>query len=255
MDALDRDKRQRGRVTIERALYLVDGAVMLRKRIVGHDTRVVVTHDAALRSVVEVRRGRLVIPLAGGDVVAPARFVLAVPPRSVLALRFEHAEVIADGLGAAHALDDHATPAIEIAPAPGSSARRAVALGGALVARLDPDAGVANVLVRARAALHAAIGEPAPVRSAADAVGIAPETLARGFADAYRIAPKQYCQRARLFDAAMLLFDGASVLEAALRAGFNDLTRFYVQFRRLLGGTPGQYARIRKRQELAARAR
>jgi AraC-like DNA-binding protein len=84
---------------------------------------------------------------------------------------------------------------------------------------------------------------------------MAPETLARRFADAYRITPKQYCHRARLFDAAILLFDGASVLDAALRAGFNDLTRFYTQFRRLLGGTPGAYARIRQRQDAVARAR
>lgn len=255
MAALEPDRRRRGRITIERALYLVDGAVMLRQRMVGHDTRVVVTHDAALRSVVDVRRGRLVFPLAGGDVVAPARFVLAVPPRSILPLRFEHAEVIADGLGAPHALDDHAAPAVEVAAAPGASARRTVALGGALIARLDADAGVAASLVRARAGLHAALGEPAPVRRVADAVGLAPETLARRFCEAYRVAPKQYCQRARLFDAAMRLFDGASVLDAALRAGFNDLTRFYVQFRRLLGGTPGQYARIRKRQDHAARDR
>jgi len=251
---VDGDLRRRGQVTIARSLYLVDGAVMLRKRIVGHDTRVVVTHDAALRSVVEVCRGRLVIALPAGEVVAPPRFVLAMPPRSVVAMRFEHAEVIADGLGAMRALDDHDRPAIEDV-APAASAYRAVMARGALVARLDPDAGVALALVRARRALHDAIADPAPVRIAAAAAGLAAETLARRFADAYQISPKQYCQRARLFDAAMLLFDGASVLDAALRAGFNDLTRFYVQFRRLLGGTPGQYAQIRKRQELVARAR
>jgi AraC-like DNA-binding protein len=244
--------QRRGGIVVERSLYLAQGVAMLRQRFYGDDTRSIVTHDAGVRSSVEVRRGRLVIPLPSGDIVAPTRFVLAVPPRSILALRFEQAEVVTEGTGAAHRLDDHATPAIEAVVA---SSPLAMAVAGHVLARLDPDAGVAAPLVRARAALHAAIGTSAPVRVAAAAAGMAPETLARRFADAYRITPKQYCHRARLFDAVILLFDGVPVLDAALRAGFNDLTRFYAQFRRLLGGTPGAYARIRKRQDAAARAR
>jgi hypothetical protein len=47
----------------------------------------------------------------------------------------------------------------------------------------------------------------------------------------------------------------AGRVDAALRAGFNDLTRCYAQLRRVLGGTPGEYAEIRNRQDPAARAR
>jgi AraC-like DNA-binding protein len=245
--------RRRGNIVFERSLYIADGTVMLRHRFTGNDTRVLITHDGAMRSVVEVRRGRVVMPLASGEVIAPARFVLAVPPRSIVPIRFEHADVVSDGGCATRVLDEHAVPAIE-AVAPSSAVRDAIACPGPVVAVLDPDAGVACALARARAALHAAIGEPAPVRFAATAAGLAPETLVRQFSDAYRITPKQYCHRARLFDAAVLLFEGASVLDAALRAGFNDLRRFYVQFRRLLGSTPGEYARIRKRQDAAASA-
>jgi AraC-like DNA-binding protein len=244
-------RRRLGGVTLERALYVADGLVMMRQRFAGDDTRLIITHEAAMRAVVEVWCGRLVVPLATGDIVAPARFVLAVPPRSILPIRFEHAVVITDGTCATRPLDRHATPVIEAAPI-GLGARRAVVCSGDVVASLDPDAGVAALLVRARAALHAAVGALAPVRAAAEAARMAPETLTRRFAAAYRITPKRYCQRARLFDAAILLFDGASVLDAALRAGFNDLSRFYTQFRRLLGGTPGQYAAIRNRQDAEA---
>jgi AraC-like DNA-binding protein len=252
-EALPLGIRRRGGIVLERSLYVAGGTVMLRQRFTGDDTRVLITHDAALRSLVEVRRGRVVMPLAGGDVIAPSRFVLAVPPRSIVPIRFEHAEVVSDGGCATRALDEHAVPVIE-AVASWRGAREALTSGGPVVAALDADAGVASSLVRGRAALHTAIGEPAPVRVAAAAAGLAPETLVRQFSAAYRITPKQYCQRARLFDAAVLLFEGVSVLDAALRAGFNDLTRFYVQFRRLLGGTPGEYARIRKRQDAAASA-
>jgi methylphosphotriester-DNA--protein-cysteine methyltransferase len=250
--------QRRGRITLERSLHVVDGVLVLRQRFAGDDTRWVVTHDAALRALVEVRSGRLVVPLASGDVVAPPRFVLAVPPRSILPLRFEDAEVDSLGTCAFDRLDAHASPAIEAArDEPALSpprAYRAVLRPGPVLAQLDADAGVAGLLVRARAVLHAAIASPAPVRIAAAAVGIAPATLTRRFTEAYQMAPKLYCHRARLFDAATLLLQGASVIDAALRAGFNDLTRFYVQFRRRLGETPAAYARIRKRQEAPAQA-
>jgi len=42
---------------------------------------------------------------------------------------------------------------------------------------------------------------------------------------------------------------GATILEAAFDAGFRDVKRFYVQFKRLLGATPGSYAQVKKRQD------
>jgi AraC-like DNA-binding protein len=231
---------RRGGVVLDRSVRFAGGAVLMRHRFVGDDVRVIVTHEAALRSLVEVRSGALSFPLAGGEVFAPRRFVLAVPPRCVLPIRFRAAEVVTDGVGAPRALDRHAAAAMEV---DGADARA----HGEVLARLDPDAGVPPPIVHARACLHELLDHVAPVQRAAERVGIAPETLARAFARAYGITPKQYCHRARLFDAAIRLLEGASVLDAALRAGFNDLTRFYVQFRGLLGSTPGRYARIRRR--------
>jgi AraC-like DNA-binding protein len=221
---------------------------MLHQRFVGTDTRVVVTHEASLRSVVDVRVGRLLFVAAHGEVPAPARFVLALPPRSVVVMRFDGADVSTAGTGAPRALDGHRVPSLEALPA-AASAHDAVARPHAVIARIDPDRGVPADLADARAALHDAIGALAPVRAAAARIGLRTETLARRFAAAYGITPKRYCQWARLFDAAVRLFDGASVVDAALEAGFNDIKRCYVQFRRLFGATPGQYAAIRKRQD------
>jgi len=99
--------------------------VTLRQRFVGDDTRSIITHGAALRSLVEVVRGELTIPLATGEITAPRRFVLSVPPRSILRLRFERAEVVTEGIGATRALDGHATPALEAVPAAGWRTRGA----------------------------------------------------------------------------------------------------------------------------------
>jgi AraC-like DNA-binding protein len=224
----------RGGIVVRRSLRIESGVPVLRQRFVGSDVRAVVTHDASVRSLVDVRAGRLWLGAAGSQVLAPARFLLAVPPRSVIVMRFEAADVRAEGTGAVGALDAHPVPSLE---------------GAQATTPLDPDRHVAPDLAIARARLHDVIGEPAPVRAVAALVGLRAETLARRFAAAYGIEPKRYCQRARLFDAAVRLFAGASIVDAALDAGFNDLKRFYVQFRPLLDATPGQYVAIRKRQD------
>src|SRR5262245_21701125 len=97
---------RRGGIVLERSVrFARDGAVMLRQRFAGDDLRVIVTHRGSLRSLVEVRAGSVSFALAGGEVAAPRRFVLAVPPRSVLPIRFRAADVVSDGAGAARALD------------------------------------------------------------------------------------------------------------------------------------------------------
>jgi AraC-like DNA-binding protein len=45
------------------------------------------------------------------------------------------------------------------------------------------------------------------------------------------------------------LLSGAQVVEAGLDAGFSDVGRFYAAFRRLVGATPGRYARVKNRQD------
>lgn len=52
-----------------------------------------------------------------------------------------------------------------------------------------------------------------------------------------------------MFDAVIVLLTGARILDAALRAGFGDVTRFYTHFRKMLETTPGTYAAIKNRQD------
>lgn len=244
----------RGAITLRRQLLRAeDGLVGLAQVFEGDGVRVIVTHGAWLLALVEVARGDVGFPLARGEVVPPRRFILSLPPRTVLPMRFEAAVVRSEGvasftdgvLGPKAALLDAGS--VEQAPL---DLRRARASAGApLVAALDADVGVAAHVARARRALHGMLARPAPVRDAARGAGVAPETLTRAFEDAYRITPKQYCHRARLFAGALRLLAGKTILEAAFDAGFNDVTRFYTQFRRLLGATPGAYTAIRKRQD------
>lgn len=115
---------------------------------------------------------------------------------------------------------------------------------------LAADEGVPAPWVQARRLLHHVLAHPAPVRHVSQQLDVCPETLSRRFSRAYGLSAKQYCHKARLFEAVLRIISGATIVESAFTAGFCDLKRFYQQFRRILGTTPGEYSRVKKRQDL-----
>lgn len=244
----------RGTIKLRRKLLRAEGGLVgLAQEFEGDGVRVIVTHGACLLALIETSKGAVSFPLASGELAAPRRFLLSLPPRSVLPIRFDRAIVRSHGVASFAPLVSE-TPALlrtrlDAVPLDLRGAREAARAD--LLCSLDADAGVAPYVARARRKLHDMLGRVAPVRDAARDAGVAAETLARAFQHAYQISPKQYCHRARLFAAALRLLSGKAIVETALDAGFNDVTRFYTQFRRLLGSTPAAYTAIRKRQDAA----
>lgn len=71
--------------------------------------------------------------------------------------------------------------------------------------------------------------------------GYSPGHLIRAFRQHYAITPHAYLVNRRIQFAQKVLKDGASIVEAALAAGFADQAHFQRVFKRLLAATPGQY--------------
>src|SRR4051812_21040470 len=91
---------RRGALVVERTLLRASpGVTALRQRFTGSDERVVVTHAAGIVALVNVLDGRLSFEVGGRESVAPQRFVLAIPRRSCVRLRFSNAVVTSDGVG------------------------------------------------------------------------------------------------------------------------------------------------------------
>jgi AraC-like DNA-binding protein len=218
----------------------------------GSGERVIVTHAAGLLADVRVLSGRVELATATQRSVAPDHFVLIVPQRSVLRVHYHDALVESDGLGSFEPIPG---PACLRRARPNLALTLEALLATELSVELPADHGVSLPLVAARALLHDHLHALAPVRRAARESDMNPDVFARRFQRAYGLLPKQYCTRARLFDAVLQLCRGLSIADTAFAAGWNDLSRFYAQFRRIVGATPGQYTRVGKRQDARERPR
>jgi AraC-like DNA-binding protein len=96
---------------------------------------------------------------------------------------------------------------------------------------------------RLRELLDERVVEGLALDEAATLVQAHPAHLVRAFSTAYGIAPHQYLMSRRVDRARRLLLDGRPPGEVAAVTGFYDQSHLTRHFRKLVGVTPGRYAR------------
>lgn len=97
-------------------------------------------------------------------------------------------------------------------------------------------------LREADALIHELYTSPVSLRDLAQAVGVTPATLARGYRRAFHTTVGEQVRRLRIEHARRELAQTAEPLAAiAIRAGFFDQSHFTNVFRRYTGVTPGRY--------------
>lgn len=119
---------------------------------------------------------------------------------------------------------------------------------GLLVSRLStrprdpfPDAHRAVALVRDYFEAHYA--DPVRLGDLAEASDLSPFHLVRVFRHATGLTPHAFLDQLRVRHARELLRGGHAPADVALRTGYADQSHLTRHFRRLVGVTPGQYAR------------
>ncbi|NGO43311.1 helix-turn-helix transcriptional regulator [Streptomyces ureilyticus] len=110
--------------------------------------------------------------------------------------------------------------------------------------RPSPDHGVAHTL---RELLDARLVPGIALDEAARLVHAHPAHLVRAFSAAFGIAPHQYLMSRRVDRARRLLLGGHPPSEVATATGFYDQSHLTRHFKRLVGVTPGRYARVDRR--------
>ncbi|WP_030941457.1 helix-turn-helix transcriptional regulator [Streptomyces sp. NRRL S-646] len=109
---------------------------------------------------------------------------------------------------------------------------------GAEIPRPDP-----ALARRLRELLDERVVDGLTLDEAARLVHAHPAHLVRAFSTAYGIAPHQYLNSRRVDRARRLLLDGRSPGEVASATGFFDQSHLTRHFRKLVGVTPGRYAK------------
>ena len=70
-------------------------------------------------------------------------------------------------------------------------------------------------------------------------LGVSHEHLSRQFKSDLRMSPSEYLRRLRVADAPLRLARGEDIINVSLDVGYNDLSRFYKQFRKTTNTSPG----------------
>lgn len=213
-----------------------------------HESLLVTAHYF-FASVVTVRKGRLGFRDGRGTrwMEAP-RLLLYLPAGALVRMPLEAAEV--QTLGITARVCPPGWPEVALSIPCELTAEQALseqALSAIIAAarpdehRIDADRGLPAGLRLARQRLYACARGPAPVGRVAADRGMAPAVFSRSFSAAFGLSPQKYCQRVRVHAAAIALLGGLSIAQVGLASGWQDLSRFYRQFRRATGETPGRY--------------
>lgn len=70
-------------------------------------------------------------------------------------------------------------------------------------------------------------------------VGVSHAHLSRQFKNDFGMSPSEYLRRLRVADAPLRLARGEDIINVSLDVGYNDLSRFYKQFRKTTNTSPG----------------
>lgn len=143
---------------------------------------------------------------------------------------------------------DAVLAAWSVAAADERAVRIAIAVAQTLFAVADagaatPPARRAGGLERVLARIDQALPRPLPLAELAAAAGLSLPRFKVVFRNALGIPPAEYVLRRRLDRAIATVAGGASVLDAALDAGFASSQHFATVCRRYTGRTPRQYRR------------
>lgn len=96
---------------------------------------------------------------------------------------------------------------------------------------------------RARAFLHDAVADKMTLDALAEHAGLDKFHLVRAFRAEVGLPPYEYLTHVRVSKAKELLQRGVLVAEAAQAVGFYDESQLHRHFRRIVGITPGRFAR------------
>lgn len=229
-----------------RTEFLSDGAYLFHDELSGGMLdATVITCAAWLLELYELKSGDAAFEV-GTKKVRPTSncFGVFYPPFSLTRPCFKNPQGQLIGIAASSDL-----PAELLSPpvvfdtafcSPGS-ALEAISLvrNGANRQPIDPCAAASSLSVKAKRLIDENYLAYPSIARIAERVGVSHAHLSRQFKGDFDMSPSEYFRRLRVADAPLRLARGEEIVNVSLDVGYNDLSRFYKQFRKTTNSSPG----------------
>ena len=237
-----------GIVARRKTRFLPDGAYLFEDdlRVHGVLTAKVVTCAAWLLELYELKAGEIFF-ISGPTQVRPATkcFGVLYPPFTISQPCFKNARGRLVGVGGTESLPGgfaniprmFETTFSEL-PTDGAQVLEIVNRGETHQSvEMNPKPSLLSVKTK-RLIDENYLGYPSIARIARR-IGVTHEHLSRQFKRDFEMSPSAYLRQLRLADAPLRLAKGEGIVNVALDVGYNDLSRFYKQFRKTTSTSPG----------------
>jgi AraC-like DNA-binding protein len=225
-----------------------DGAYIFQDdlQVTGELTAIVITCTAWLLEIYERRAGSISF-LCGGDEVSPETkcFGVFYPPFSISKPCFRDVEAHLIGVAASKSVPDEFTSAPAVfditssqTPSGVSQAIEILKSGkNAKSIAMNPRPSLLSIRAK-RIIDENYLAYPSIGRIAAR-LGVRHEHLSREFKRDFEMTPSSYLRQLRVADAPLKLAMGEEIINVSQDVGYNDLSRFYKQFRQTTDTSPG----------------
>lgn len=227
-----------------------DGMIGLRQDMIveRESTQTLVTGNGVILTYVEVKNGAFSI----GGLDIPSRFILYMPEYSLINMDFAAGNIFSLGVVSKKKIFREISVPVLIKTNESissiSSLLKRTSIDDCL--QIDPDCNSSVTIKEARLYLKNCLTSPNPIFVTSGKYKMSSYEFSKKFKSAYKISPKSYVNRIRLFDAVFFLLNGKDIITSSFESGFCDLKRFYSQFSKCLDSTPGEYkVNGKKRQE------
>ena len=226
---------------------LKDGAYLFEDELIGgSQDAIVITCTAWLLELYELRTGNMWFHF-GDDLVGPTTrsFGVFYPPFSLTRPCFKKPFGRVIGIAASDNIPEEFAKSPCVfetnrlsAPA---SAQEAIAImvAGSNRRSVESSPAASLLSIKARKLIYTNhLNYPAIARIASR-LGVSHAHLSRQFKSDFGMSPSEYLRRLRVADAPLRLARGEEIIRVSQDVGYNDLSRFYKQFRKTTNTSPG----------------
>lgn len=239
-----------GGISRRRTEWLADGAYFFEDEFAVEGTleMPLVTADGWLVEFLEIERGKVFFRCGTAEICPPAsRIGIFYPSFSLTRPGFKNFKGRVTGIGDVKPLPARFVAPfvfeIDFAAPPPRSVRQVIEILDACRRRraqnieLTPQASLLSL--KAKKLIDENYRVYPSLSRLAARLRVSPEHLSRQFKSDFEMSPSAYLRRLRIADATFRLSKGEPIIEVSGEVGYNDLSRFYKQFRRQTLKTPG----------------